>query len=50
MVAGHTKFAADRLTALLAKKFYSSDQPQHTSMYKLHCAVTNNDGGIVRET
>lgn len=51
MIAGHTKFAPDRLFALVAKKFYSSDvfnQLQLINVYEQHSTVTFNDGGIVR--
>ena len=43
MIAGHTKFAPDRLFALLPKKFYSSDvfnQVLLIGMYQQHSAVT----------
>jgi len=51
MVAGHTKFAPDRLFALLAKKYYSSDvfnQLQLIDVYEQHSTVTFDDGRIVR--
>ena len=49
MIAGHTKFAPDRLFAILAKNYYSSDvfnEKQLVDVYRQHSDVTF-DNGIV---
>ena len=51
MIAGHTKFAPDRLFAILANNFYSSDvfnEKQLVDVYRQHSDVTFDNGGIVR--
>lgn len=51
MIAGHTKFAPDRLFAVAAKSYYSLDvfnEQQIISAYQLHASVTFDLGGIVR--
>lgn len=50
MVAGHTKFAPDRLFALTAKAFYSSDifNEKELSVMENHANVTFDSGRIVR--
>ena len=51
MIAGHTKFAPDRLFATLAKSFYSADifnEASFIRVYQQHSSVVFDKGGIVR--
>ena len=51
MIAGHTKFSPDRLFAILAKSYYSSDvfnEEMFREVYQQHSTVTFDRGGIVR--
>ena len=51
MIAGHTKFAPDRLFALCAKSFYASDvfsEADFSSVMGQHADVTFDHGRIVR--
>ena len=53
VIAGQTKFCPDRLFALLAKSFYSSDvfnEEQFLCVYGQHANVTLDKGGIVQCT
>ena len=49
MIAGHTKFAPDRLFAILANKYYSSDvfnEQQFVAIYQQHADVTFDGGKL----